>query len=297
MKTESIFVLKHAISTAASKFSALLLVAPLFFAATTSRAHSATFKLKKLNPPGSTYSLAFGLNNKGKVVGSFVNAKSVYEGFIYDGTKYKKLVFSKSTPLTQANGINDSDVVVGNYTASDGSTHGFLLKGGKLTSYDVNRGVPTYIYGINNAGNFVGYSQKQGKRANSFVNIGGAVKQFTFQGDYTYAAGINNKNEIVGWFIDSSFLVHGFYRGPGGKVIQIDYPGAPTTECLGINDLGEITGLYVDTENVSHGYIRKNGKFRTVSLPDVTGINNSGVFVGSYIAKDKNTYGYIATPQ
>ena len=262
------------------------------------RAQAQEFAFKRLNPPGSTYSFAFGLNNNGKVVGSFVSAKNVYEGFIYDGATYKEFVFSKSASLTQANGVNDDDIVVGDYIGTDQLSHGFFLRDGKLSRFDASgkRRLDLYL-AINNAGNFVGYSQKQGERAIAYVNLGGTVEQFTFQGNYTFAFGIDSKNEIVGWFIDSSFLVHGFYRGAGGKMTQIDYPGAATTSCLGINDLGEITGLYVDTNNVSHGFVRKKGKFRTVRLPDVAGINNAGVFVGSYIAKNNKNYGYIATPQ
>ncbi len=269
-------------------------------------AQAQRFAIKRLNPPGSHYSFAFGLSNKGLVVGSFVNAKNVYEGFIYDGSTYKEI--SESRYLTQANGVNDNNIVVGDYIGKDQLTHGFFLRDGQFTSYDLNQGkstpnassrtLSTYIFAINNAGNFVGYTQKQGKPAIAYVNLNGTVRQFTFHRNYTYAYGIDNKNEIVGWFLNSSFSTwHGFYRGAGGKMTQIDYPGSVSTLCSGIDDVGDITGTYVDTKNVAHGFIRTKGKFRTVYLPDVTGINNAGVFVGGYIAKNKNNYGYIATPQ
>jgi uncharacterized membrane protein len=278
------------------KSMALSLLMLFLLTLTLPHAQAQKFTLKRLNPPGSTYSFAFGLNNNGKVVGSFVNARNVYEGFIYDGATYKEI--SQSASLTQANGVNDNNIVVGDYIGKDQLSHGFFLRDGQFIAFDASgNNVSTYIYAINNAGNFVGYTQKQGERANAYVHLGGTVKHFTFQGNYTFAFGIDSKNEVVGWFIDSSFLVHGFYRGAGGKMTQIDYPGAATTELLGINDSGEITGLYVDTKNVAHGFVRDKGKFRTVSLPDVAGMNNAGVFVGSYIAKNKKNYGYIATPQ
>jgi uncharacterized membrane protein len=281
----------------------LLLLAVLVL--TQPLAQAQKFTLQRLNPPGSHYSFAWGVNNHGLVTGSFINAKNVYEGFIYNGSTYKEI--SQSASFTQANGINDNGIVVGDYMGKDNLSHGFFLRDGQFTRYDVNQGasnsdeatstLSTYIYAINKAGNFVGYTQKQGERANAYVNLNGTVKQFTFQSNYTFAYGIDSKNEIVGWFIDPNFIVHGFFRGVGGKMTQIDYPGAGTTQCLGINDLGEITGLYVDSKNVSHGFIRAKGKFRTVGPPDAAGINNSGVFVGSYIAKNKQNYGFIATPQ
>jgi hypothetical protein len=298
LKIPSISTLKKTVRTA-SKFNVGTLLVPLLLFAilATVRAQGKGFNFKRLNPPGATYSFAFGLNNRGIVVGSFANASGVYKGFAYESGKYETIVFPGSVAFTQASGVNDSNTVVGDYVGKDQLTHGYLLSPDKKFSrYDVSKDVSTYIFAINNAGNFVGYSQKPGKPAIAYVNIGGTVKRFTFQGNYTFAFGIDSKNEIVGWFIDSSFNVHGFYRGTGGKMTQIDYPGAATTECLGINDLGEITGLYVDTKNVAHGFIRNKSKFRTVSLPDVAAINNAGVFVGSYIAKNKKSYGYIATP-
>ena len=295
MKLSNISIGKN-LARDAARPAALTLLLLLLLTLTLPQAQAHKFTLKRLNPPGSTYSFAFGLNNNGKVVGSFVNAKSVYEGFIYDGSTYKKI--SRSASLTEANGVNDNNIVVGDYIGKDHLSHGFFLRDGQLVPFDASgNNVSTYIYAINNAGNFVGYTQKQGERANAYVNLGGTVKHFTFRGNYTFAFGIDSKNEIVGWFIDSSFLMHGFYRGAGGTMTQIDYPGAATTSCLGINDLGEITGLYVDTNNVSHGFIQKKGKFRTVRLPDVAGINNDGVFVGSYIATNNKNYGYLATPR
>jgi hypothetical protein len=275
----------------------------LFFilALTLPAAQAQKFTLQRLNPPGSHYSFALGVNIHGLVVGSFVNAKGVYKGFVYNGSDYREI--SESASFTQANGVNDNMVVVGDFMGKDNLMHGFFLRAGQFTPYDVKPGpdepastLSTYMTAINNAGNFVGYTQKQGKPAIAYVN-NGTVKHFTFQGNYTFAEGIDTNNEIVGWFIDSNFLVHGFYRAAGGKMTQIDYPGAPTTVCLGINDMGQITGYYVDTEMVQHGFIRTNGKFRTVGPPDAAGINNSGVFVGGYIAKNKQNYGFIATPQ
>jgi hypothetical protein len=70
------------------KSMALSLLMLFLLTLTLPQAQAQKFTLKRLNPPGSTYSFAFGLNNNGKVVGSFVNAKNVYEGFIYDGATY-----------------------------------------------------------------------------------------------------------------------------------------------------------------------------------------------------------------
>jgi uncharacterized membrane protein len=304
LKFVNISIGKNLAGEAARLVASMLLLLFLFIL-TEPEAQAQKWTLQRLDPPGSHYSFAFGLNNTGLVVGSFVDANNVYEGFIYNGSTYKEI--SQSASLTQANGVNDNNIVVGDYIGMDELSHGFFLRDGQFTSFDAGQGesipdetsstLSTYIYAINNAGNFVGYTQKQGEPAIAYISLNGTVKHFTFQGDYTFAYGINNNNQIVGWFLDSHFNAHGFFRGAGGRMTQIDYPGATTTVCVGINDLNEITGYYVDTKNVPHGFIRYKGKLRTAPLPGVSGINNSEVFVGSYIAKNGNNYGYIATPE
>lgn len=269
------------------------------FASVALQAYGQEYEFQRLNPPGSTYSFAFGLNNNRVVVGSFVDATSAYEGYVYEGGTYKAIVFPGSVAFTQASGINDLNTVVGEFVGSDQLTHGYLLTPpGKFTQYDVAVGSSTYIYGINNAGNFVGFTSFQGQTVMGFVNIGGTVTKFTFQGDYTFAFAINGKNDTVGDFITPppTSITHGFHRDAAGTMTQIDYPGALETVCLGINDLGEITGYYLDTNNVAHGFITKSGRFRTTSLPDLAGINNKESLVGSYIAKNGENYGYLATP-
>jgi len=66
----------------------------------------------------------------------------------------------------------------------------------------------------------------------------------------TYAYGINDTGQIVGWYYDGSGNGgdHGFLLS-GGTYTTLDYPGAispshgtPATFAYGINDLGQIVG-------------------------------------------------------
>jgi len=273
----------------------LVLLALSFLVGVMPCAQGQQYKFQRLNPPGSTYSVAFGVNNNGVVVGSFVNASSEFEGFAYKSGKYEAIVFPGAVGFTQASGINDSNTVVGDFTGSDHFTHGFLVTpDGHFTQYDAAKGASTYIYGVNNAGDFAGFVGNDGANQ-GFVNVNGAVTRFTVNGNSTSAVGIDSSNNTVGEFLDASGLIHGFYRDAGGVITQIDYPGALTTSCSGINDLGVITGFYVDSANTSHGFAEKNGRFRTVPLPGIAGINNGESFVGSYIGQNQKNYGYVAT--
>jgi probable HAF family extracellular repeat protein len=279
------------------RISALLLL-PFLLTVTLPLAQAQKFAIQRLNPPGSVYAFAFGLNNKGKVVGSFADSAGVYRGFIYDGVKFKSVMFPKSASFTQTNGINDSNVVVGDYTTADGLNHGFFLRAGRLTSYDLRKGVSTRIYAINNVGTFVGSIGNDGANQ-GYINQGGKVTVFSVNGNPTEDYRVNKSNVSVGSFIDPDLIhTHGFVRAAAGKITQVDYPGGiGITVCLGINDQGVVSGYYLDTSNVAHGFTLANGKFRRFWVPDIAGINNTGIFVGGYTTKANKNYGYLATPR
>ena len=285
------------ISRVSSKLKpgALFLLLPLFFGVFM-QAQEPSSGFMKLNPPGSTYAFAFGLNNTGTIVGSFTDAKGVYKGFAFKGAKYTTIVFPGAQSFTQANGVNDSNTIVGDFTDKAGITHGFLLKDGKFSRLDAKSGFSTYISGINKAGNLVGYIDNNGN-SKGFVKIGGKIKTFTFMGNATYAFGINSAENSVGYFIPPPFIAsHGFFRAANGQMTQLDFPGSISTNCLGINDAGVITGFYLDSNNVAHGFTHKNGQFLSYSLPDIAGMNVARTYVGSYTAKDGKNYGYVQKP-
>ena len=67
-----------------------------------------------LQVPGSTYTVAYGLNKLGQIVGAYVRGSG--SGFLYDSGTFTTI----SDPLgssTVAAGINDAGVIVGYSTA------------------------------------------------------------------------------------------------------------------------------------------------------------------------------------
>src|SRR5437762_2960514 len=100
----------------------------------------------------------------------------------------------------------------------------------------------------------------------------------------TEARGINNGNVIVGLYLDSSNLHHGF-QFANGTFTTINFPGAAETAVLGVNDLGDVVGSYrlsTGANAAFHGYLRHNGTFSTIDPPQATfgaaasGINKAG---------------------
>src|SRR5262249_13462663 len=101
--------------------------------------------------------VATGINNAGQIVGYYVNASGVYQGFLYSGGTYTALSDPLGANGTYALGINDSGQIVGYYFDSNHIEHGFLYSGGTYTTIDdppaTNR---TFAVGINASGQIVG---------------------------------------------------------------------------------------------------------------------------------------------
>ena len=253
-------------------------------------------KILVVNPPGSIYTTASGVNNKGITVGAFEFAGEQLQGFAYfpASNAYKSIQYPGAV-YTIALGVNDSNIVVGTFANSDGQNHGFFLENGKYRQYDVSGSSGTTIIGINQAGDFAGTVGSNGDYQ-GFVSIGGVVTTFMVDGRPTDAYSINSSNDSVGFFINSQLTgTHGFLRDSSGNTTQIDYPGSLSTACSGINDAGVITGFYTDVNDVNHGFVLVNGHYRTVGAPYVAGINNRGVIVGSFTGGKGETYGFMAS--
>jgi len=258
------------------------------------------FKMTKLNPFNSTTPFPVAVNTGGSVVGDYVDSSGNTQGFLYVGGKYTSLDYQGAT-FMRAVGINDSNEVVGDFFGSDNFYHGYTYVNGTYTQYDVDKGVvSTSLFGINNAGDLVGsYVPTSTGVEEGFIAVGGGPPTATFYGsgtDPTYAYGINISDEVVGQYIDSSGISHGFYRDASGTITEVAYPGATQTGCYGINDSGEITGYYVDSSGHTHGFTDKGGAFATTDFPLTTGVNSKGAYVGYYYAPQQ-AYGYLASPQ
>jgi hypothetical protein len=106
---------------------------------------------------------AFGINNRGDVVGEYAASGSVMDGFIkLAGGAFHTIAVPGATE-TVALGVNDNDTVVGAYVDETGSTmtiRGFIWRiGGHITTMvdDPNGSDFTVLSGINNEGDIVGY--------------------------------------------------------------------------------------------------------------------------------------------
>ena len=105
---------------------------------------------------------------------------------------------------------------------------------------------------------------------------------------FTAADDINAKDQITGWYIDTSGVFHGFLLD-NAAYTSITFPGAIHTSALGLNANGDVVGAYflTDEKKDNFGYVLRNGTFTSIGVPGAAqtrafGINTNGDIVGIY---------------
>jgi probable HAF family extracellular repeat protein len=113
------------------------------------------------------------------------------------------------------------------------------------------------------------------------------------------AEDVNDTGQIVGGYLDSSGVFHG-YELSGGvfTTIDVSFPGATATLAEGINNAGEITGGWADTSGNSHGFTLIGGTYTSFDYPGAVEtwaytINNNGDIVGYYTDTSNVTHGFV----
>ena len=108
-----------------------------------------------------------------------------------------------------------------------------------------------------------------------------------------FAYDINATAEVVGFFYDSSGVVHSFTTDSSGTVTAFDPPGTATQPDFGstsggINGSGTSVGAFDDQQLEDHGFLRSSGgTFTTIDPPGsvatIAGcINDAGTVAGGF---------------
>jgi probable HAF family extracellular repeat protein len=194
---------------------------------------------------GNHFSAAFDINERGDVVGTYRDDQGSQHGFLLSNNVLTNIDFPGGT-ATDAFGINASGTIVGDFSDSAGAFHGFVLHDGIFTQINVPGAVDTEATKINAAGDIVGSWDTD-------INTTGHGFVLTREGQFiiidapkavpegTSAFGINDRGEIVGGYVDSIGDLHCFLL-VAGTFTDVDFPGAPFTQCVGINDRASIAG-------------------------------------------------------
>ena len=150
---------------------------------------------------------------------------------------------------------------------------------------------------------------RSGTSQHGFTLIGGTYTSFDYPGaNQTVGFALNNKGDIVGYWVDTGGEEHGFLLS-GGAYTSIDPPGSIWTYTAGINDAGEIAGGFCTTVTCydsggfdgGQGFLLSKGTYTTFTIPGepgtgLSGINDKSWILGSYNDAAGFVYGFIAVP-
>jgi hypothetical protein len=211
------------------------------------------------------FTLSFGINNAGTVVGEFLNIHgniNTFHGFFLNGSTFTQYDVPVSNVSTAVTGLNNRGDFTGAYGSSVQPNQGFIqLHNGSFST----------------------------------INVAGSAM--------TFAYGINDHDQVVGTYTDSGGVFHAFSRDASGNITTFDVPfaGATLTVAEDINNQGVIVGHWFDAHGIDHGFIDVNGQFTSFDFPGAAqtrlrGINNGNALTGYYIDANGNQHGFLAIP-
>ena len=160
---------------------------------------------------------------------------------------------------------NDLGHYAGNTRGPDGEkVIGFTLIDGGFSTYDVPDSLTFGFYGLNNAGQAVGFYQDVNEVSHGVIVQDGELTRFDFPGAAkTTIFGVSETGLLIGNVFDAAGTSHGFVGDE-----QFDVPGAVTTYADDMNAGGILVGSYIDADGIYHGYMRyPDGSFTTFEFP------------------------------
>jgi uncharacterized membrane protein len=257
--------------------------------------------------PGATDYFVPGINDKGTVVGGWtpIGNPSAFVGFIRSRRGHittPVLDPNDTESFTDLRAINNRGVIAGFYGIK--VAHGFLLIDGLFVPVDFPGALDTALRGINDRGDLAGSydTSPTGDQIGFIIPRRGAPISFgPPPGGSTLVVGkINDRREVVGYYVAADGALTGFLREPDGRLIDFIVPGAFLTLAFDINDCGIVAGYWADDNVVHHGFYGRPGRLHSFDLPgaDETlsrGINNQGRIAGSYVANSAQ-HGFVTEP-
>jgi uncharacterized membrane protein len=156
--------------------------------------------------PGQLNVSPAGLNSDGHISGVVWSddTATVQHGYVWDGATFSIYDHPNTDiPFTVPWGINNQGLIVGQYNTSDGVIHGFLKSGDAY--FDVIVGtygdVATNPFGFGCSHGFMFWKQ--------------TYMTFDYpDAQVSYAMGVNDKNQIVGLYVDTAGNYHGYLATP-----------------------------------------------------------------------------------
>jgi len=202
--------------------------------------------------PNGTGTEAHGIEDSGVIVGEYTDAATTAgHGFLRDAGGNITALNVPGASDTIPNGINNAGKVVGYYVVQSGpnaGVHSFFFSGGVYTPFDAPLVAQTFLHDINNLDQSAGVVvDVSGKQHGLFRDTAGTLTLIDIPGaKFTTATGINDAGQIVGFFQDSSNLIHGYIATPVGDFAPHPDPGqAPEPANVGMASAAVLIGVWL----------------------------------------------------
>lgn len=194
--------------------------------------------------PGSVDTAAFGINNRGDIVGFYLDAQDHHHGFSLIDSHMEPLDIPGATD-TFAFKINDAGLIVGYFLDADGNMSGFSLQNGSYQVLNFPGSFGTYAQGVNNQGDIVGGYYDANFSTHGFIFTQGQFSSIDSPlGSMSELDGINGRGISVGYTSDSSFTpVEGFTYDNKNGFLEVAVPYANWTSPIGLNNANVVVGV------------------------------------------------------
>jgi hypothetical protein len=218
--------------------------------------------------PGSRLTAAVKINDRGQIVGLYVDSGGAEHGFLLNNGQYSAIDFPGAV-ATEALAINNWPVpgIAGNYTDSSGKVHGFVFIGGRYIPVDASFAVNLSVNGMNDLGQLAGTYDLGGTLGTAqtfgFTGSLGSLEPLNYPQILNYPTStlpnaLNNKNEIAGEFTETTpytLRIAAFLEGGGNfQPISPGLDASFSTDALGINDQGILVGSFRDLAGSHAGF-------------------------------------------
>jgi len=264
------------------------------------------FVFTTIDVPGAVSTQAWGINARGDIVGSYVDAGSRSHGYLLRDGEFTTIDFS-ATASTEAHGIGPNGEIVGWYRSpAEAATlilHGFLrTKKGVFVAVDDLPHISTVANRILPDGTILGCRHELDQMATMrgiVISREGSITERSEYGSMDNG-GTPDHGRVVGLYYNQAAAnrVEGFLIDDG-VFTPLLVPGSNNTQAWDINPAGEIVGFY-RTSGVFHGFVLRDGQYTTFDVPGATasrlrGVNSRGDIVGTYTAANGTTHGFLAS--
>ncbi len=278
------------IVTVALVYVLLITVLPLNLAVPQASAAITPYTITDLGSLGGRSTSPKAINAIGQIVGSSSTYLGDNHAFLWQNGAMTDLdAFGSKNG--SANDINDAGQIVGIARTPDGLRGAFLWQNGAMTNLGNLGGYLTAANGINAAGVVVGEAVTDGDHGSnggtaSFLWQGGAMRNLNYEGNGSFATGINGAGQIIGGRLINSGLTSVAYLGTTNGQHTMLAPNM-SSSANDINDAGQVVGD-APFSNGSHPVLWHGGT--TIDL-GVLGTDSRGGSSGT--ARGINSLGQV----